>query len=71
MTATVDVSRIDDVAGLEAAVQKRFGGTDILMNNAGIQPGSTVFGPAGELAAHSGRQFVGHHPWHRRFLRRT
>ena len=36
MTAAVDVSRIEDVAGLEAAVQKRFGGTDILMNNAGI-----------------------------------
>ena len=46
MTETVDVSRIDDVARLEAAVQKRFGGTDILMNNAGIQPGSQIFGPA-------------------------
>jgi NAD(P)-dependent dehydrogenase (short-subunit alcohol dehydrogenase family) len=44
MTETVDVSRIDDVARLEAAVQKRFGGTDILMNNAGIQPGSQIFG---------------------------
>jgi NAD(P)-dependent dehydrogenase (short-subunit alcohol dehydrogenase family) len=33
------------VARLEAAVQKRFGGTDILMNNAGIQPGSQMFGP--------------------------
>ena len=41
---TVDVSRIDDVSRLEAAVQKRFGGTDILMNNAGIQPGSQIFG---------------------------
>jgi NAD(P)-dependent dehydrogenase (short-subunit alcohol dehydrogenase family) len=38
MTATVDVSRFDDVAALEASVQKRFGGTDILMNNAGIGP---------------------------------
>jgi NAD(P)-dependent dehydrogenase (short-subunit alcohol dehydrogenase family) len=46
MTETVDVSRIDDVSRLEAAVQKRFGGTDILMNNAGIQPGSQIFGPA-------------------------
>jgi NAD(P)-dependent dehydrogenase (short-subunit alcohol dehydrogenase family) len=46
MIETVDVSRIDDVAKLEAAVQKRFGGTDILMNNAGIQPGSQIFGPA-------------------------
>ncbi len=46
MTAAVDVSRIEDVAGLESAVQKRFGGTDILMNNAGIQPGSRMFGPS-------------------------
>jgi NAD(P)-dependent dehydrogenase (short-subunit alcohol dehydrogenase family) len=45
MTAAVDVSRFDEVAGLEAAVQKRFGGTDILMNNAGIGPDSTSFGP--------------------------
>ena len=45
MTASVDVSRFDDVAGLEAAVQKRFGGTDILMNNAGIGPDSNSFGP--------------------------
>ena len=45
MTAAVDVSRIEEVAGLEALVQKRFGGTDILMNNAGIQPGSKMFGP--------------------------
>ncbi|PDT77871.1 SDR family NAD(P)-dependent oxidoreductase [Bradyrhizobium sp. C9] len=46
MTAAVDVSRADEVAGLEAAVAKEFGGTDILMNNAGIQPGSAMFGPA-------------------------
>jgi NAD(P)-dependent dehydrogenase (short-subunit alcohol dehydrogenase family) len=45
MTAAVDVSRIEDVAGLQSAVQRRFGGTDILMNNAGIQPGSSMFGP--------------------------
>jgi NAD(P)-dependent dehydrogenase (short-subunit alcohol dehydrogenase family) len=45
MTAAVDVSRFDEVAGLEAAVQKRFGGTDILMNNAGIGPENTSFGP--------------------------
>jgi len=46
MTAAVDVSRADEVASLEAAVAKRFGGADILMNNAGIQPGSAMFGPA-------------------------
>jgi NAD(P)-dependent dehydrogenase (short-subunit alcohol dehydrogenase family) len=45
MVATVDVSRIEDVTGLEIAVRERFGGTDILMNNAGIQPGSEMFGP--------------------------
>ena len=45
MTLAVDVSRFDEVAGLEAAVQKRFGGTDILMNNAGIGPDSTSVGP--------------------------
>jgi NAD(P)-dependent dehydrogenase (short-subunit alcohol dehydrogenase family) len=46
MAETVDVSRLDDLAGLQAAVQKRFGGADILMNNAGIQPGSRMYGPA-------------------------
>jgi NAD(P)-dependent dehydrogenase (short-subunit alcohol dehydrogenase family) len=45
MTASVDVSRFDDLASLEATVQKRFGGTDILMNNAGIGPDSNSFGP--------------------------
>jgi NAD(P)-dependent dehydrogenase (short-subunit alcohol dehydrogenase family) len=45
MTIDVDVSRREDVVALEGAVQKRFGGTDILMNNAGIQPGSKMFGP--------------------------
>ncbi len=45
MTRTVDVSRIEEVMGLETAVRERFGGTDILMNNAGIQPGSAMFGP--------------------------
>ena len=45
MVANVDVSRIEQVESLESAVQKRFGGTAILMNNAGIQPGSQMFGP--------------------------
>jgi NAD(P)-dependent dehydrogenase (short-subunit alcohol dehydrogenase family) len=45
MVMAADVSRIEDVSGLELAVRKRFGGTDILMNNAGIQPGSQMFGP--------------------------
>ena len=45
MARAVDVSRIEDVAALEAEVRNRFGGADILMNNAGIQPGSQMFGP--------------------------
>ncbi len=45
MAMAVDVSRIEDVSTLEAAVRNRFGGTDILMNNAGIGPDSTSFGP--------------------------
>src|SRR3712207_4941196 len=45
MTVETDVSRIEEVGRLEAAVRERFGGTDILMNNAGIQPGSGVYGP--------------------------
>ncbi|WP_454651706.1 SDR family NAD(P)-dependent oxidoreductase [Bradyrhizobium liaoningense] len=44
MTSAVDVSKVESVTELERAVRERFGGTDILMNNAGIQPGSTLFG---------------------------
>ena len=46
MTAETDVSRPDDLRRLETAVRERFGGADIVMNNAGIQPGSAIFGPA-------------------------
>jgi NAD(P)-dependent dehydrogenase (short-subunit alcohol dehydrogenase family) len=45
MAVAVDVSRHEEVVALESAVQKRFGGTDILMNNAGIGPDSNSFGP--------------------------
>jgi NAD(P)-dependent dehydrogenase (short-subunit alcohol dehydrogenase family) len=41
-----DVSSIDDDRRLHSAVGERFGGTDVLMNNAGVQPGSGMFGPA-------------------------
>jgi NAD(P)-dependent dehydrogenase (short-subunit alcohol dehydrogenase family) len=46
LASSTDVSRAEDLTALEGAVQERFGGTDILMNNAGIQPGSRMFGPA-------------------------
>jgi NAD(P)-dependent dehydrogenase (short-subunit alcohol dehydrogenase family) len=45
MAIAADVSRIEDVSVLEQAVRERFGGADILMNNAGVQPGSEMFGP--------------------------
>ena len=44
MAMAIDVSRAEDVSKLEAAVRERFDGTDLLMNNAGIQPGSSMFG---------------------------
>jgi NAD(P)-dependent dehydrogenase (short-subunit alcohol dehydrogenase family) len=45
MSLGIDVSHRDQLERLEAAVRGRFGGTDVLMNNAGIQPGSAMFGP--------------------------
>lgn len=44
MTANTDVSDRPALEELEADIAQRFGGTDILMNNAGIQPGSSLFG---------------------------
>jgi NAD(P)-dependent dehydrogenase (short-subunit alcohol dehydrogenase family) len=46
MAVECNVSRAEDLASLQATVGNHFGGTDILMNNAGIQPGSGMFGPA-------------------------
>ena len=45
-TKETDVSRPEDLAALEAAARARFGSVDVLMLNAGIQPGSGVLGPA-------------------------
>ena len=40
MASSTDVSDREALVELETLVAERFGGTDILMNNAGIQPGS-------------------------------
>ena len=40
-----DVSKLDEIEALERAVIQRFGRVHVLMNNAGIQPGSALFGP--------------------------
>ena len=45
MSVIIDVSHRNEIERLEAAVRGRFGGTDVLMNNAGIQPGSQMFAP--------------------------
>ncbi len=45
MVSETDVCRVEDIEALERAVARRFGGTDVLMNNAGTQPGSAIFGP--------------------------
>lgn len=44
-TFTVDVSDAAALAQVEEQIATRFGGTDVLLNNAGIQPGSKMFGP--------------------------
>ena len=58
MAMATDVSRMEDLQRLEATVRERFGGTDVLMNNAGVQPGSALFGP-GEAWA----QVIGVNLW--------
>lgn len=45
MARQVDVSDLGAIRSFESEVADQFGGTDILLNNAGIQPGSTMFDP--------------------------
>lgn len=45
MAKATDVGDIGAIEALEKAAANRFGRTHILMNNAGIQPGSSIFGP--------------------------
>jgi NAD(P)-dependent dehydrogenase (short-subunit alcohol dehydrogenase family) len=45
LAVPTDVSERDDVRKLEAAARSAFGRVHVLMNNAGIQPGSNIFGP--------------------------
>ena len=42
MASSTDVSDREALVELETLVAERFGGTDLLMNNAGIQPGSSL-----------------------------
>lgn len=45
LTSETDVSDIDALRALEAEVTEKLGGATILMNNAGIQFGSSLFSP--------------------------
>jgi len=45
MAVPCDVSRVDELHRLQSAVRDRFGRIDVLMNNAGIQPGTSMLDP--------------------------
>ena len=45
LAVATDVSRLADVEALAETARKRFGPIHVAMNNAGIQPGSSLFGP--------------------------
>jgi len=44
LIAPCDVGQEDELRQLEQTVRQHFGRVDVLMNNAGIQPGSQIFG---------------------------
>jgi NAD(P)-dependent dehydrogenase (short-subunit alcohol dehydrogenase family) len=46
MAQVADVGHLEGLQSLHDALLNRFGRVDILMNNAGIQPGSAMFGPS-------------------------
>ncbi|MGE0238747.1 MAG: SDR family NAD(P)-dependent oxidoreductase [Parvibaculaceae bacterium] len=45
LIAPCDVAEPHELKNLEGTVREHFGRIDVLMNNAGIQPGSRIFGP--------------------------
>ncbi len=51
LAVPTDVSSPDALRHLEAVVRDKLGPVDVLMNNAGIQPGSDIFGPAANWEA--------------------
>lgn len=47
LAVATDVSELASLQALEHAAREKFGAIHVLMNNAGIQPGSAMFGPLG------------------------
>lgn len=45
LSVPTDVAKLDEIRALHDRVIARFGTVHVLMNNAGIQPGSRIFGP--------------------------
>lgn len=45
LAVTTDVSHREEVVALQEKVLARFGRVHVLMNNAGMQEGSSIFGP--------------------------
>lgn len=43
IAVATDVTKVEDLQHLQQTVEEKFGGVDVLMNNAGIQPGSGIF----------------------------
>jgi NAD(P)-dependent dehydrogenase (short-subunit alcohol dehydrogenase family) len=44
LAVATDVSRLAEIEALERKARETFGHVDVVMNNAGVQPGSTMFG---------------------------
>ena len=47
IAVATDVTNVDHLQHLQQTIEQEFGDVDILMNNAGIQPGSSIFNPDG------------------------
>ncbi len=47
IAVATDVTNVDHLQHLQQTIEQEFGDVDILMNNAGIQPGSSIFNPGG------------------------
>ena len=54
-----DVADAGSLEALERETVSRFGAVHVLMNNAGIQPGSSLFGPSEKLGKGAGRKPLG------------